>query len=392
MGRIVVGSLFYDNRAAGISRISADVGGEPLWFESSDTELRLSPEGFGSALLVPAMSHGRDLIFEDPVCPVWLENTHKLIACFSKWWGWKPIKIESASAGKRSPAGSHPGGRRYLCFSGGVDSFYSLLTYPEPIDALMMVHGFDIRLDDATGAWIAFEHVRKIASQINIDAVMVRTNYREHPVAGKKYRYSYGGALSGVGHLVNNAGELIISSGFRYDEAQPDGSHWQMDPYWSSLALKIVHYGAHHIKDDKLREISWNPLLRKHLRVCQENFSSRFKISEKFLNCGRCQKCVRALIVLKQQGVIDDLAIFENVTNLDVHLNKVQQCGEYLFKAYDEICRRGVDKKTNIAIRALIRRSRVLNRLGWAGRRGKKAVFQIFRLIDTLRPPSCLLF
>ena len=380
---VFVESLVQEDRAGGVSRVSANVGGEPLWFESADTKLRLSPEGFGSALLVPAMSHGRDLIFEDPLCPVWLANTRKLMELFSEWFGWNPIKIESTSSCRNPPVSDLPG-KRYLCFSGGVDSFYSLLTYPEKIDALMMVHGYDIRLDDEDGARIAFEHVRQVAVEMNLDAVMVRTNYREHSVAGKKYKYAYGGALACAGHLLFCADELIISSGSQYDETPINGSHWMFDSLWSSKAVKITPYGAHLTRGSKLLKISENPVVRRHLHVCQENLTGVFELSGKFMNCGRCQKCIRTLLVLHQAGDISDLETFENKGNLDEFLGKTMQIDVHLFDAYHEICRRGVDEKTERSIRALIRRSKVLNRMGWAGRRGRKMVFRIFRQVDAV--------
>lgn len=379
--RIVVGSLVHD-RVAGGSRISADVGGELLWFESFDTELRLSPEGFASALLVPAMSLGRDLFFEDPLCPVWLENAQKLMEYFSKWFGWNPIKIESYSLQRNSTRTQT--GKRVLCFSGGVDSFYSLLTYPKPIDALVFVHGYDIRLDDETGARISFEHVRKVALEMKLDAVLIRTNYREHSIAGRKYKYAYGGALAGVGHFFCQVSELIISSGLRYDEVLRNGSQWQTDALWSSEFMKVVHYGAHLAKDDKIRAIATNSLMRRHLRVCQQIFIGRFGVSENFLNCGCCQKCIQTLIVFQQEGDIGDLENFRNKTDFDVHLDNVQQCNEYLFETHAKICGLGVDKKTELALRALVRRSKVLNRMGWAGRKGRKVAYQVFRVVDAV--------
>lgn len=378
---IVVGRLVVENPSPGISRVSAQVGEEKLWFESAEMQMAPSTEGFGSVLLVPAMSHGRNLVFEDPVCATWLANIQDLMAYHSRWWGWPPIRIEAKPADVRGRAKEES---RALCFSGGADSFYSLLTYPQPIDKLVMVHGYDIRLDDADGARSSFDHVRQVAETKGIEAVMVRTNYREHPLAGKKYKYAYGGALFGVGHLLANVGEMILSSGFRYDEARPDGSHWQTDPLWSSAAMKAVHYGAGLIRDEKLRAICNDPLLKKHLRVCQQNLSGGFHISEKSLNCGTCQKCVRTLLVLGQEVGIDDIEIFANTADLDVHLYKETNVGTYLYKAYREISRRGVDKRMQVSINALLRRSRVINRFEWAGRRGSKLLYGIYRWVDAL--------
>lgn len=382
MKQVVVGKLVYDDRQDGACRVSAKVGGETLWFESANTRLRLSPEGFGSALLVPAMSHGRDLVFEDPLCPEWLANSQKLMEYFSRWWGWRPINIV-AEVSPILPADTS-GCRRALCFSGGVDSFYSLLTYPRPIDTLVLVHGYDIHLGDEDGARFAFESVQRVAAEMHMDAAMIRTNYRKHPIAGKKYKCAYGGAIAAAGHFLDQVGELVVSSGLPQGEKGAYGSHWDTDPLWSSRSMTIDHYGASLTKNDKIRAIATNPLAQRNLRICQQNFYGSFALSGKFMNCGRCQKCVRTLLVLQQEGRLDDFRNFANKRDLDRHLDKVMRVSPVFIKAYDEIRRRGVDRKTARAIRALIRRSRVSNCMEWAGRRGRKAVFRFFKWFDAV--------
>ena len=378
---IVVEKLFYDKSVPGVSRVCADVDGDILWYESPDTELVISPEAFANALLGPAMSIGRDIVFEDPLCPVWLKNIPKVIEQYSKWFGWKKIKIESGS--NDAPI-TKTGKLRALCFSGGVDSFYSLLTYPQPIDKLIMVHGYDIDINDTDGGRLAYDHVKPVAAAKGIDAVILKTNLREHHIAGRKYRYTYGGALAAAGFLVSGVNELIISSGFRYDEAQPDGSNWELDPLRSSTEVKIIHYGAELIRDDKLRTIAQNPLLKKHLHVCQQNIRGTFEISGGFLNCGLCIKCNRTLMVLQQEGILDEIEGFTNKKNLDVYLYNTPLVGEYLFKAYDEIIRRGVNKRTELSIRALIRRSRILPKFKWAGKKGQKVVSALLKIYDKI--------
>jgi hypothetical protein len=382
LDRVLVGKLAHDNRFEGVSRVSADVGGEPLWFESSNSDLRLSPEGFGSALLVPAMSHGRGLVFEDPLCPEWLANTRKLMGYFSKWWGWKPINIESRATGQLPV--STQGKKRALCFSGGVDSFFSLLTYPHPIDMLVLVHGYDIHLEDEKGAGIAFQNVQRVAEESELEAALIRTNYRKHPIAGKKYRNAYGGAMAAVGHFLNQVGQLVVSSGLPRGEPGAYGSHWEIDPLWSSQTMHLDLYGSDFTKNEKIRAIAANPLAQNNLRICQQNFYGSFELSAKFLNCGCCQKCVRTLLVLQQEGRLDDFKNFANKENLDFYLDRVMHVKPIFIKAYDEIRRRGVDRKTAYAINALIRRSKMLNRMEWAGRRGRNAAFQLFRLLDAM--------
>lgn len=387
MERIIVSKLAYANHRDGVSRVSAEVDGVPLWFESSHTELRLSPEGFGSVLLVPAMSLGRNLVFEDPLCPEWLANTQKLMGLFSDLLGWKPVKIESMALGSYSARA--PGRKRALCFSGGVDSFYSLLTYPKPIDTLVLVHGYDIHLDDEEGARIAFEHVQRVAAGKNMDAAMIRTNARKHPIAGRKYRNAYGGAIAAIGHLLDHVSDLVVSSGLPQWETGTYGSQAHIDPLWSSPAMTIDHYGGDTTKNDKIRAIAASPLAHRHLRICQQNFYGSFEMTGNLLNCGRCPKCVRTLLVLQQEGHLDTFETFSNKANLDFYLYRVMRIDPVFIKAYKEIYRRGVDRKTGVAIHALIRRSKVLNRMEWAGRQGRKAAFQILRLFDAVERRIC---
>jgi len=367
-----------------MSRVSAEVGGETLWFESAEAELFRSPEGFGSALLVPAMSHGRDLVFEDPLEPVWLENVRKIIIRHSEWWGWRPISITSLSEGAPPPRPA--GEKRVLCFSGGADSFYSLLTYPEPIDTLMFVHGYDVALADERGGQLAFDHVKQVGAGMGIEAVRIRSNYREHSIAGRKYKHAYGGALCGAGHLLVGYDELVISSGFRHEEALPHGTHWEVDPWWSSQSMKVVHYGATHIRDDKVREIAASPLFQKHVRVCQENMVDRFELSAKFINCGRCQKCVRTLLVMQQEVGLNHIEGFENTVDLHKWIDEIDMPGDYLVKAYLEICRHGVDAQCKRSIKDMLHRCHVLGRVPkWAGRRGRSWVFNLLRLRQSIR-------
>lgn len=382
MGKqVIVSALSHDQVNSGVSRVSAMVGEESLWFETADTDLILSPEAFASALLVPAMSHGLDLVFEDSLSNVWLDNSRKLIEIFTQWWGWPPITITSLSKETVQRQVSYG---RALCFSGGVDSFFSLLTYPEPIDKLVLVHGYDIDVNDHEGAQYAFKHLSQVAEDSGIKAVMVKTNYREHYVSGKKFNHAFGGALAAIGHMLSDTSELIISASYSYADAVPYGSHWQTDHLYSSEVMSIVHYAPELHRNQKLQKIAQVPIFRKHLRVCQNNLKGSFHLSEKAINCGVCQKCIQTLLVLQQEGSIDDLEIFKNRTNLDRYIYQHPGTVEYYLEVYEEILRRGVDKQLDLSIRALIRRSKIMKKFDWSGRRGRKLVFSFLKMYDTL--------
>src|SRR5215210_6660126 len=71
-----------------VHRVRADVGGEPLWFESPDVVLRPSPEAFGCALLVAALHGGRSLTIGGGVSASWLSNAARLLDVLQEWWGY----------------------------------------------------------------------------------------------------------------------------------------------------------------------------------------------------------------------------------------------------------------------------------------------------------------
>ena len=163
----------------GLYTVTAIVDGEPLWFQSSDHPLRIAPEGFASALLIPAVYLGRDLVFEDALCPLWLEHAHQLMDIYHEWWGWPPIQISSS---QRNTPVHYEGDKTGLCFSAGIDSFYSLTTYPEPINYIILVHGYDVALSDDDGAAHAFENIRQVAEKYAVKPIAVKTNIRQHHV------------------------------------------------------------------------------------------------------------------------------------------------------------------------------------------------------------------
>ncbi|MGH9766409.1 MAG: hypothetical protein ACREAB_03165, partial [Blastocatellia bacterium] len=78
----------------GRRRVQADVEGEPLWFESADVALSLSPEAFASAMLIPAIAHGETLTLEEPVSSIWRSNVRQALSTFNQWWGYPEILPE----------------------------------------------------------------------------------------------------------------------------------------------------------------------------------------------------------------------------------------------------------------------------------------------------------
>jgi hypothetical protein len=299
----IVGSF-----ASGVHRVSADIDGLPLWFESPDLELAPSPEAFGSAMLIPALSKGESVVLQEPCDPRWLTNVDALQRVTRDWWG---FAIRRPQARARPTAESPPATGTALCFSGGADSFFSLLRFTKPIDYLVTVHGFDVKADDTVRFAMVEETTRTISAEIGAKAVVIRTNLRQHPrFAASSWQQSHGGALAGVGHLLNgHIGRLVVSSSIANDDDSPWGSHWKLDPLWSSSRLEVVYFGADHRRAEKVVAIAREPLARQYLRVCWEHRDAR-------RNCSQCEKCVRTRLVLASVGALDDFPVFDGMASL----------------------------------------------------------------------------
>jgi hypothetical protein len=327
------------------TNIIADIEGVPLWFSSTEAALRPSAESFGSALWLPALESGRNLSLAAPADEMWLANMGKVAALAEEWWGYAPRRIESE--GVRRAHDAKPGFA--LCFTGGVDSFYSLLAGSPAPNALVFVHGYDITLQD-TARWRQAERgFLAIAEHFGMRPITVRSNLREHPVFRIPWDIAHGGALAALGHaLADEYGTLIISSTHANHDLRPWGSHWRLDPLWSASDMRIEHRGAELTREKKLRAIASHPMVRKHLRVCWEYRNER-------LNCGHCDKCLVAMVILYAAGQLDQFATFEAGADLPARLDALS--ATVYQHIYPRMLRDGTPEPVAGAIRRLLARS-----------------------------------
>ncbi len=281
------------------SRISAQVQDRVLWFESDDIELAPRPEVFACALLIPALHAGLTLSLDQPLSTTWLTNCRQLLRIYNQWWGY-PEYLPLAPPGDlgRKPISL----KTSLCFTGGVDSFYSLLRSGNEIDFLVNIQGFvDTPLQDVRRLRAIEGSIREVAHQTGKHPVFVRTNFLDLPlVARTDWERAHGGGLTAIGHaLANVVARHLVSSSHMLETAKPWGSHWMTDHLWSSASMQIIHVGAELQRFQKLREIAQEPLLWDHLHVCWQNLAPEG-------NCSRCDKCLRTRIALLECGGLDN--------------------------------------------------------------------------------------
>ena len=280
----------------GVSRVTADVDGIPLWFESGYVELTPSPEAFASALLLTSVHRRRTLVSESPLSDVWMDNAWEILAAWKEWWGYLPRPLVA----ERRPDSPGNNPNAALMFSAGVDSYHSLLCGSNP-HMLVSVHGFDIPLNDSFRMDSLQLSLHETAKAHSIRPVVIRTNLREHPAVGKPHLWerSHGGGLAAIGHLLSGQiGRLIISASWFIPDEQPWGSHTRTDPLFSASGIRVDHYGADVPREEKVAAVAADKIALRHVRVCYENVGAS-------LNCSRCEKCVITMLHLMENDVLD---------------------------------------------------------------------------------------
>lgn len=269
---------------AAANRAEAMVDGTPLWFAADGAALRPSAEAFLCACALPAALARRGLRLATGADPAALAAAQRVLDFTRGWW-----PHPAPAPGPAGPAAAAGGAATALCFSGGVDSFHTLLTRRP--DWLLFGSPFDSPADDRGAAAWGWAQVQAAAAATGARAVRVRTNLRSHPLfARSDWQKVHGGALVALAHLLPaEVGRLLISASYPLDYLHPWGTHPHLDPLWSTPALAVEHAGAELTRADKLAAIGTDPVVRGHLRVCWETPAAG--------NCGRCEKCLRTRLV-----------------------------------------------------------------------------------------------
>ncbi len=288
------------------------VDGSPVSFETSDARLDANGESFASAFLIPALAIGARLHVDAPLSRAWLEGARRSLPLLGHWWSLPALMPSGRTIASSDPPPAPGVG---LCFSLGIDSFHTLCCCNQGITHLVSVIGYDIGVDDVARAASFEAEVRAVAAALGIEAIIVRTDLRDHPVfAVPSWERTHGAALAAVGHLLRGCfGKLDISSSWARVHERPWGSHWDLDSNWGSESLAVVHVGAELRRRDKVREVGRKPLARRYLRVCWEHRTAE-------ANCSACQKCLRTMLLLEADGALAGHERFDRdrlVENLD---------------------------------------------------------------------------
>lgn len=340
--------------------MAAEIGGETVQAWSSDVALHDAPEAWPTAFCLPAARNGVALAVPLPVAPAWRTGAEANVAMTSSWWGGDD-QLSLVEPGLRwprprrrrlgQPEPQAPG--RALCFTGGVDSFFSLLSSGHAPTHLLFVVGYDVDLDDAERVSASVAAVRDVAAELGVAALIVSTDLRTHPnFASISWEHTHGAALATIGHLLHRTiGALVIPPSYAASRLVPWGSRPDLDANWGVPGrLDVVHGDASGRRIDRLRAIASHPLVHRHLRVCWHNVAGT-------LNCGVCEKCVRTMVMLAGADQLQHCATFPDRAALPGALDRIPRLDEHIVPVWTDLVDLGLRADERASFQALLTRS-----------------------------------
>jgi hypothetical protein len=248
------------------------------------------------ALVPVAMGTGSDLAVDGPVDPAAVEGARAAQQVLHGWYPHLRVAAIDAPAGTDLPA---PVAGVGCFFSGGVDSFYSVLQHRDEITHLVFVHGFDIPIADEDLGDRARAAVRAAAASLGLTLLEVRTDLRRVSDGRADWQTLYhGAAMAAVAHaLSDHVGRIIVPGSYNQNDLHPWGTHPDLDHHWSGSRLRMEHDAVDVTRPEKVRALADHQVALDHLRVC-------FKNPDGAYNCGRCEKCLRTMVNLSAVGAL----------------------------------------------------------------------------------------
>ncbi len=375
------------------ARVSYDNGvtaPETYWLEvprEISTHLTAAGDPWLAWLAPLAASLGEPLHLSASVDQTLLDNIREVVRI---WCAWYPhLRIVPIEAPIRNPPGDVDAGHAAAFFSGGVDSFFTVLRHADQhgtptshdIRDLLFIHGFDIPLDNTA----AFERVRHslagAASRLGKRLVTVATNLRETRFATLDWeQLTHGAALAGVALALGSGyRRVLIPSSAGYRDLRFWGSHPLTDPLFSTSTTQIVHDGPAFMRAEKTEYVAQFDVVMDTLRVCWR--------SEAGDNCGACNNCYRTMLTLEVLDALDRSATFD-AAKLDLRKAAKIYCPNtwdvrQFGYVRDLALRRGredIARAVEQSLRGSARLTRLLRLFdGWAKRR------LLWRATNTLR-------
>jgi hypothetical protein len=306
--------------APGELSFKAEVGGlQPtIWFRTEADETPTADAALAGCLL-PAMVAGGALTLEDPVSPRLLRTQREYQSIHQAWsLDWLPdyprLREVEVDAPVRRPPAAAQEGRVAAFFSGGVDSWATVLANPDITD-LVFVRGIDIlpHLAHQQGLADRVEvRLREAAGELGLSFRAVETNLRELTDPLVPWEAYCACATATVALFMAPLYERVMIAGTTDHATQPAvGPSRMVNQLLSTECLEVVEDGGLFNREQKIEAICDHPVVRRSLRVCWQNPDGAY-------NCGRCRKCLMTMVSLEAIGARGQIATFPSELDLEL--------------------------------------------------------------------------
>lgn len=316
-----------------------------IWyrFEGLDGPLEATADPFVAAMVPSCMYDAEPIEVDGHASDILTDNLSFAQDMLSSWYDFlTPVPVASQRHDGLRPMSRASGVA--CCFSGGVDSWYSLLKHRGRVTHLFLVRGFDIGLDNDALWQTTKSDAAAIARHLGKRLITCETNLRQiadrgranwgQPFTGDFWgRILHGAALTSCAlALQRTIGELIVPATHATRQLKPWGSSPHLDPHWSNGAIDVTHDGCEAERLEKVRNIASFDLALQTLRVCHHDTAQT--------NCGKCEKCIRTMLqlhlcnALARAGAFRGHDPFRKLNRLEVPEHLVHHYRSLLHEAY----------------------------------------------------------
>jgi len=213
---------------------------------------------------------------------------------------------------------------------------------------LIMVRGADIPIDREKFWTKVRSTYERFAEQQNVEIDFLKTNMRklinerllnaefQRKIQGFSWwgGFHHGIALVGLCAplTVESIGTLLIAASHTKEFKRPWGSHPLIDNKISWADVKVIHDGYELSRQTKIRCI-----LKGYMRNMKRPLPLRVCFSQfRHLNCGKCEKCSRAIVGLVLEGIDPNECGFNLTSDFFGFLKQKLFEGEF-FSSEDEV-------------------------------------------------------
>lgn len=310
-----------------IERGKSSIYPDILWFrypQKYAEYLTKSMNPFAASVFLLAGFLNEDLFIKGSLSPRLLWGMNEYLLTLHTWFP-DVFNIVNISAENLIENNKNVPCKTATSFSGGVDSFYTLLRYLPgqcevmPISYALFIHGFDIPLEDNRSYEIAKEKYTRMMNDLNVELIAVATNAKEF-TRGMNWNNVFGTTIAGVVHSLEGLYQFyFLPSAQDYYTLAKEGTDPRLVPVLATEATAIILDAGNISRTEKTEFIANKSVTYEHLRVCWENVDG-------LNNCGHCEKCLRTMVELELSGQLSQYSTFQEPLTIEkiehVNINK----------------------------------------------------------------------